>query len=285
VRAQITLGAVTLGLLLVGCGHSSSQRPAVAAYLKKVNRVEAKLVTPLSTVTTTGRQFTKIQSEGGSLTSLLYASQAQGLKRAGSRIRTLRGQLADLKAPAPARRLRSLLLQVIDLESKLTVQLEKLVLFLPRFNAALLPIAGATKNLEAVLSRQTAYGPSGVAALYAAKAAALRKFKGVLERVLRRLGRLSPPDVSKPDYKGEIASIQGMSTTAGQLASALVDGPSGDVQHLLVQFDRAATSNQTVAAQKTRIAAVKAYDRLSLKLNDLSQQADRERARLANTLA
>jgi hypothetical protein len=285
VRARLTLGAVAIGLLVAGCGQRTSERPAVAAYLKQVNKVESSLARPLATVTTTGTQFTNVQREGGSLTGLVDASQAQALKGASSRIQTLRTQLAGLRTPAPARRLRSLLLQVVDLQTELTTQLEKLVVFLPRFNAALQPIPAATRKLETALSRQTGYGPSGVAAVYAAKAAALRQFKAVLDHVLGRLRRLDPPQVSKPDYTGEIASLEGMSSTAGQLATALAAGPKGNVQQLLVQFNRAATSNQTVAAQKARIAAVRAYDGQSAKVNKLTREAELERSRLANTLS
>jgi hypothetical protein len=65
---------------------------------------------------------------------------------------------------------------------------------------------------------------------------------------------------------------------------ALAGGPHGNVQQLLIQFDRAATSNQTLAAQKARIAAVRAYDRASARLNKLTRAAELERLHLANNL-
>jgi hypothetical protein len=75
-----------------------------------------------------------------------------------------------------------------------------------------------------------------------------------------------------------------MSTSAGRLADALAGGAPTNVAPLLVAFDRAATSNQTVAVQRAEIAAVRAYDAQSVKLETLSRQIERERLRLADTL-
>lgn len=280
---RLTLVAVALVVLLSGCGHSSSQRSAVAAYLTHVNKIEAQLAEPLANVTATDNEFARAQGPGGSSTSLTYASENQKLNRAWSQIVGLRGRLASLETPVSATRLRALLLHVIDLQAGLTREMAKLVLFLPQFNVARQPLAGSTKRLEVALSRQTV-GPSGVAAVYAAKAAALRQFKSEADSILTRLRKLQPPAVAKPEYEDQIAALDGMSSSAGQLAGALTHGPTGNLQQLLAQFDRAATLNQTIGAQKARISAIRAYDGQSAKLTKLTQEADRERYRLASTL-
>ncbi len=276
--------ALILGVLLAGCGQHQSPRAAVAAYLKKVNKIEARMAKPLSRVTTTGTQFSQEQRSGGSLTGLLPVFQRQALLGAWSQIEVLRARLAGLKTPAPAVHLRSLLLEVIDGEAKLTRELAQLVVFLPRYNNDLRPLGPATRRLEAALSRQTAVGSAAVTAVYASKSAALRQFQSALNAVLAKLRRLQPPPVSKPDYAGQVRALKGMSATAGQLAVALQGGPAGSVQPLLAKFDRAATSNQTIAAQKARIAAVRAYDGESTRLAKLAQAAELERLRLANGL-
>jgi hypothetical protein len=277
--------ALILGGLLAGCGQHQSQRAAVALYLKQVNRIEKQLVTPLSKVTTTGTQFSQEQRSGGSLTSLLPISQQEALLGAWSQIEALRARLAALKTPPPAGHLRSLLLQVIDGQAGLTHELAQLVVFLPRYDEDLRPLGPATRRLEVALSQQTAFGSAAVTAVYAGKAAALRQFQSSLNRVLAKLRELVPPAVSKPDYTGQVAALRGMSTTAGQLAAALQGGPTSGVQQLLAKFDRAATSNQTISAQKARIAAVRAYDGESTRLAKLSQAAELERLRLANNLS
>jgi hypothetical protein len=47
---------------------------------------------------------------------------------------------------------------------------------------------------------------------------------------------------------------------------------------------QAAATPQTIRAQRARIAAAKAYDRLAAALRQLAAQAESERLRLANTL-
>lgn len=279
------LSALVLGGLLAGCGQQQGQRAAVAGYLRQVNRIETQLAAPLSKVTATGGQFAQQQHSGGSLTSLLPASEEQALLRSWSQIELLRAHLAGLKTPASALHLRSLLLQVVDGQATLTHELAQLVVFLPGYGQALRPLAPATRRLEVALSQQTAFGTAAVAAVYANKAAALRRFQSSLGGVLTKLRKLHPPAVSRPEYTGQLSALEGMSRAAGQLAAALQGGAPGNVQPLLAKFDRAATSNQTTAAQRARIAAVRTYDGESTRLARLSQEAERERLRLANSLS
>lgn len=281
----MTLASAALALLVAACGQSPGPRANVASYLKRVNKVEASLTAPLNAVTNAGQQFQQTQRSGGSLTNLVYESQQRQLMNAWSRVMAVRGRLAAIKAPAPAAHLRALLLQIIDTQARQTRQVAELVVFLPRYDAALAALGPATTRLRVALAQPTVYGAAAVAALDASKASALRRFKAQVDAIAGRLGRLRPPAVSKPDYDRQIASLRGMSSSAGKLASALGGGPQANLQPLLVQFDRAATSGQTVAAQKARIAAVRAFDGESAKLASLARAAELERLRLARTAA
>jgi hypothetical protein len=159
--------------------------------------------------------------------------------------------------------------------------------FLPRFSAALAPLGPATISLERVLTQTQAYGTAAVAALYTAKAQALRHFQGVTTGIvtrLHRLHRLHPPRVSMPQYRAELGSLTGMSSASGRLAGALAGGTPGNVTTLLVAFDRAAASTRSRSAQRAQIAAIKAYDAGAARLNRLSSAVAVERLRLANTL-
>jgi hypothetical protein len=283
-RLQTAMLAVALGLGVAGCGQQSTPRQEVAAYLTHVNRIESELSRPLETVTTAGRQFAQEQGSGGTLTNLVTSSHEQALLGALSQITAVRARLAAIRAPAAAANLRGLLLQIVDGEAELTREVARLVDFLPRFNAALRPLAPATRSLEHALSQPGASG-SSVAAEYAAKAAALRRFKHAVDGVVSELRGLQPPAVSRPQYETQLAALRGMSTSSGRLATAIADGPQGNVQPLLTAFDRAATLNQTISAQKAEIAAIRAYDDQSTRLARLSQAAEEERLRLANTLS
>jgi hypothetical protein len=284
VRRALALIAGTALLLTTGCGHSSSsERPAVARYVTRVNRIEAKLAAPLASITSIGAQFARAQGVGGG--SLSGFVEQSTMSTALRRIAALRRQLAAVRAPSPAAKLRDLLLEVIDAELRAARQLQKLVVFLPRFNAALAPLGADIARLETVLSRQSAYGAAAVAAVYAEKAAALRRFQSSLEAVLAKLRRLDPPAVSKPDYAAQVHALTGMSSNAGKLASALARDPQGsDVPPLLVAFDRAAASAQSASAQKAHRSAVRSYNAQLARINRLSQDAEAERTRLAATL-
>ena len=285
-RKRTTLAAVALTLLAAGCGQQQpTQREAVASYLKHVDRIESALTRPLSTVTSAGNQFAQEQARGGTLTNLVTASHRQALLGAWSQIVALRARLAAVKAPPAATRLRGLLVQIVDGQAALTRELAQLVDFLPRFSAALRPLAPATRHLQRALSQQSTSSSAGVAAAYASKAAALRQFQHAVDGVVAHLRGLQPPPVSHPQYQTQLASLQGMSSSAGRLASVLVAGQQGSIAHLLTEFDQAASINQTTAAQKAQIAAVRAYDGESARLKQLSQAAEEERLRLANTLA
>jgi hypothetical protein len=283
VRLRLALIASATLLLAAGCGQQSRQRPAVARYVKQVNAVEARLTSPLASITQIGASFARRQGAGGSSVSgfLQQATIAGALQR----IASLRGQLASVKTPPPAAHLRSLLLQVIDAQIAMTRQLAKMVVFLPRFSSALAPLTPALRRLEAVLSQQSAYGASAVAAVYAAKAAALRAFRKSVEGILARLRELRPPAVAKPDLEAEAHSLRGMGDSAGKLATALEQGPQGNTRPLLTAFGRAAASAQSPAARRAHATAIKAYDRQIARISSLSQDANLERLRLANSLA
>lgn len=279
-RSRTTLAAIACALLLGACGQRQSESAVLAAYLKQVNKVESAMATPLQTVSKAGADFSQVERQGGSLTGLVYGSEEQQLVGAWSHLRTLRGRLAALKAPPRAAHLRSLLLQIADGQAQMTREVAQLIAFLPRYNAALQPLGPATRRLESALlapaATTAAPGPG-----YASKAAALRRYQAEVDGALRRLRGLIPPAVSRPDYRGEMAALIGMSAGAGRLATALASGQTASVPVLLRQFDQAATSNQAVAAQKAEIAAVRAYDAAGTRLANLVRAADRERYRLA----
>jgi hypothetical protein len=275
---------LTAAVLAAGCGsHAQTQRPAVAKYVTQVNRVESTLTTPLSQVTRAGAAFATQLRSGPVTEGPLVNSAEQTLEGALTKIRAAQVRLALLPAPVPARHLRSLLLALTAGEASMTDEITRLVDYLPHFDAALAGLGPAAVSLEHVLSR-TATGQAAVNALYASKAAALRRFDLAVGLVLTRLRRLQPPAVSKPGYTAELASLKGMASSAGGLATALTSGSLGKVDPLLLSFDKAATESHSRAVQRAQIAAVRTYDGESAKLTKLQAKIAEERLRLDNYL-
>jgi hypothetical protein len=281
-----------VALLVGGCGQQqSSQRPAVAGYVKHVNTIEAALATPLASVASAGNAFSQEQRSSASREQrsdgilTLGPTPEQRLKKAWIEIQGLRTRLAAIRTPPPAEHLRVLLLELIDGQAAMTRQVEELVAFLPRYNTTLNSLGPATKRLEAVLSERTAYGTAAVSAVFASKAAALRQFQATTGTLVVQLRRLRPPPVSEPGYKAQVAALQAMGASAGRLAAMLASGSPSNVGPVLTQFDRAAASTDSVAVQKAEIAAARAYNSRVSALDTLSQKVALERLRLSNMLS
>lgn len=293
-RAGSALAVILLALLAGGCGQQqTSQRPAVADYVKQVNGIEAALAAPLASVTSAGNQFSQNQRAGGSVLSqrpagksilTLGPSPERTLQKAWIEIRALRTRLAAVRTPPSAERLRTLLLELIDGQAAMTHQIAELVAFLPGYTAALGPLAPAIRRLETALNQRTAYGAAAVNAVFASKAAALRGFQATTGSMLVQLHRLRPPPVSQPGYKAQVSALKEMGSSAGRLAAALASGGTSNVGPVLAEFDRAAANTDTVAVQKAEIAAARAYDSRVAALDTLSQKVALERLQLSNSL-
>ena len=214
---------------------------------------------------------------------LALAADEASLRRASTRIEALRRRLAAIEAPAPARRLRVLLLALAARQAELTHEVAGMVAFLPSFSSVLAPLAPATRRLSSVLAGTSTSGDSAPVA-DAAKAAALRVFADEIRSITAAVQRLHPPAVSRADDDTQLASLEGMSRSADRLADSLAAVDTATTVPLLTQFDRAATLDQTLGSQRARIAAIRAYDAKVASLTTLSDAIAVERLRLANTL-
>jgi hypothetical protein len=285
-RRRLVASLVLAGAL-AGCGHQqpSAQRTAVAAYLKRVQRVETRFTKPLATATQTGSKLAHGVSGGsGSFGKLALASTEGTLTAAIAQMQSLRAQLAAIPAPAATGHLRTLVLQLADRQIGLAREVGGLVTFLPQFNAAMRPLPAAIGRLQGVLRLSGSYTPAVLATVYAQKATALRRFKSAVAAIAADLARLHPPAVSAPGYRTQLASLRGMSTAAGRLAAALTAANAAAIRPQLIAFDRAATLNRTTGAQRAQIAAIRAFNADVNSLRTLATKIDVERYRLDTTL-
>lgn len=269
-----TLAAVALALLVAGCGGSTpaTSRPAVAAYVIRVNTIETQLAAPLKTVTVAGARLAVS-------TNAINRVQVRRLQGAVGRITALRRKLSRLPVPAAARQLRILVLLLAGGEVDMTNELSGLFQFLPRYSDALREMEPSTTQLQTALA-----GPAGSSSdARAAKARALNRYLAALAALARTLRSLMPPPVAKPQYETELRSLSGMQASAGALAQALTSG-SRDVSSKLVAFDRAAVQTESLPAQRVEIAAIRSYDASVAKLETLAQQIAEVRLKLAETL-
>jgi hypothetical protein len=276
--------ALLIALTVAGCGagHANSARKQLAAYIDHVNRIEKQLQRPLNTVADAGRSFATDQtSTVGAFGRFVTGSQQGKMLGALGQMRRLRVRLAALEAPAPATRLRALLLEVVDRQEALTMQTAELIGFLPGFQAALKPLTPALARLERALSVKGGSGAAAVRASYLHKGLALRVFEAEAVNIVTALDRLRPPQVARPLWLFQVHALRRMHAAAAALVVALYSGRLGGVPRLLYEFELAAAAPRSLAAQRAEIAAVKAYDARITALNRLAQRAEAQRYALS----
>jgi hypothetical protein len=269
VLARLIPAALVLALLLPGCGGDGgpSRRELVADYVKDVNIVQQELTAPRLAISNASRDLAQPVGDP--------AAVEAKLRRAARTIDRLRHRLAALQAPADAGRLRSLMLELLEREAALAREVAALAVFIPAFESTLRPLGAAGAKLKTALSAETSVDE---------KAAALEAYSAELGRVLRRLRPLRPPPVSAPAFESQVTTLERTRASTSALARALREKRSEDLPELLRRFDRAAVSNQSLAAQRARIQAVRAYNARVRGLDTLVIRMQRERLRLQNEL-
>ncbi|HEY6961295.1 MAG TPA: hypothetical protein VI408_05325 [Gaiellaceae bacterium] len=255
--------------LLAGCG-GHSKRAQIADYITRVNDVEKGMAGPLREVSVANRTFAKQQSDPQVRADLATSQKT---------MRQLRHRLSLITPPAEAEKLHSLLLQLVDQEVALTDEVRKFAVFASTYQGVLQPVQTASNALKAQLSQSTK-GRAAAKRLNAEKARDLEAYAATLGSVRAALARLDPPDVWKPTFRQQLSSLSQLQQASLALAGAIGKNDTAAIPTLLERFDAAAVANQSVAAQKRQIAAVKAYDGKIRRIIRLAQRVQLERVAL-----
>jgi hypothetical protein len=287
---------LVLALAASGCGGSGDskalRRQQVTQYIDRVNVVEGQLRAPLLQIAKTYKGFSTKGAAVGHM--------APSFARAETTLGTLQTRLARIVAPADARQLRHLLLTFVGGEKELAHELTTLAVFLPRFSAALQPLAPADKTLQTTLAAIKVPTPKSVptkqlkaaraayqkaiAAAGAGQAAALETYLNAIGKVQAQLRRLRPPPAMAPAYRTQLLTLGRVVASGNALVAALDAKKYAQVAALDRRFELAATASTSLTAQRAQIAAVKAYDGRVRATGKLALKVDGERARLQKTL-
>jgi hypothetical protein len=257
--------AVLVAFLAAGCGHGSGQREAVAVYIARVNSVEVALTSPLQAITTANRDFARHQGAPAAI--------SRDLRQAAMEVDALARRLAALNPPSDAVHLQPLLVEFARGEAALGREVASLATFLPAFSQTLRPLRPAGITLERTLKSN---------AQAQVKAAVLDTYAVIAGGVIGQLRGLHPPHVSASLYNDQVATLEHVRDSGRSLARALRDKRTKDLPTLLRRFNLAAVGNQSIAAQKAQIAAVRAYndrirglDRLQVRISRAQTQLDK----------
>jgi hypothetical protein len=264
-RARACL--VVVAVALAGCGGGSDRRDAVDRYVREANTVQNGLRRPLIDVAHATREF-------GTRASDLEKERPR-LVKATRTFAVLQRRLERLEPPPDARRLHRLLLRLVSTERSLTDELRRVVVVVPELDAASRPVASAGKRLQAELDGAKT-GPT--------QAAALDRYGAALAAPLRTLRAVDPPPLLEPLRASQIETLVRLRRNGAQLASALRQRREADVAPLVARFQAAARTPETLAAQRARIAAIKAYNARVKAVATLAAAVQRERDRLDREL-
>jgi hypothetical protein len=273
-RTRHAVLALALAAVVAGCG-GNSKHAAVEDYINRVNAVEKGMAGPIGQVTQANKDFARSQTAPGMHAQLVKSERT---------LSVLQGRLVAIAAPPEAAHLKAMLVDLVAREVALTHEIVQLSAFVPSYQAALKPLVRADRALKSQLGA-SAKGVAATKALNAQKAEQLDAYAAIVGSALATIAPLEPPPVWRPAYASELGALGKLRSAASGLADAIRANDAKAVPKLLQRFDAAAVADQSLAAQKRQIGAVKAYDARIRRITTLASKVQKERARLQKTYA
>jgi hypothetical protein len=289
IAAAVAVGAA-LVVTLAGRSPASPKHKAVATYIKAVDQIQQQMQAQLTKTVKAYRAFSSSGTPPKTLTPQLLQAE-QTLQR-------LQRRIVALTAPAPARHLRALLIQLMGTEVSSAHEIGQLSAFAPQYSMLL----KQAKTAGAVLSRglasvkpptahkirgtkqqvqkaQVAFAAAAAAAA-AQQADALDVYVVKIAALEARLRKLRPPTVMSPSYRTQLRTLDASRRSGSALALELRKLNRSRVGLLGRKFTLAARLAGSVSAQKAEIAAIKAYNRRVRAVGTMEGEIQRELARL-----
>jgi hypothetical protein len=259
---------VIAALAASGCGGDDhSRRDAVDQYIREINTIQARLRSPLAAVAIATRSFSTRPAE--------LRSERVRLARAEQTIVRLQRRIDKLEAPQDARTLHRRLVTLLRAERGLTHELLRVAVVQPELDDATRAVGPAGKAFQAELA---------AAKTGREQAAALDRYGAKLARPIEKLRAVHPPPLLEPVRDAQLATLTRLRSTGRSLAAALRKRQARQAGQLVQRFQAAARTGDTVAAQRARIAAVKAYNVRVARVSRLAALVQRERDRLDRKL-
>lgn len=228
-------------MVLVGRGddgETAERRQAVSAYIVEVNTTQQTLILELERVSLAYRRLQFKDKPD--------PKQLARVEEAEHTLRNLRSRLAELDAPPEARRLRSLILRLVDLQAELAQEVAGMARYIPVQAAESRKLAASTKTLRDEL---------GAAKTGATQREAFDTYRGALLASVRRLEDATAPAVLAPSRTEEIERLGRLATLAQDLGKALEDQDANDVDQLFPRFVQTSASTGTTRAERDAVLA------------------------------
>lgn len=282
--------AAALVVTLAGRSPASPKHKAVAAYIKAVDQIQQQMQAQLTDTVKAYRAF----SNGGAPSKSLTPQLLQAEKT----LQRLRRRIVALPAPAPAKRLRALLVQLTDSEVSTAHEIGRLSAYAPQYSAVLKqaktvgaelshqlgavkpPTAHKIRGTKQQVQKAQAAFTAAATAAASAQADAIDAYVAKIAVLSARLRKLRPPPVMTPSYRTELQTLAASRRSGLALALELRKANRSQVAVLGRKFTLAARLAGSVSAQKAQIAAIKAYNVRARAIGTLQGKIQQELAKL-----
>lgn len=259
------VGSVLAVLLLAGCGGGakSARRGDVNHYVANVNDVEHGTLTSWNELRNT---------YSGLARGKISTTQLRRFAKVPTTIRVLRARVAGMPPPADARRLRALLLRLLDLDAAFADEVSTFARYVRAVRPLQARVGRDTLDLRQALRRaHSTRAQQQVLDRFAARLTALRV----------QLLRLRPPAALAPWHGEQAGRVQALRHGARELARGLERHDRESMRRGLAELTNAASGAPVTVADR---AAILAFDGRLARLRIAAAAVSREEARLTRRL-
>jgi hypothetical protein len=261
---RVAAGVIAAGLALAGCGSTDDhRRDAVNGYIKQVNDAQREALLPWQRA-----QAGYVAVGSGKVTE----SELRDLARAPKTIRDLRARIASVEAPDDARRLRTRLLRLLDLDAQFASEVQTFSRYVRDVTPLEQQVAARTVQLRRTLQRSPASE---------LEQQALHRYAVQLDGLAARLERLAPPRALAPWHAQQVARLTTLRRGARDLTRGLATRDVAITRQGLEALAQAASTSPVTVADRT---AVVAYNKRLRRIDAAAAAVAAEQRRLTQEL-
>lgn len=259
------IGSVIALALLAGCGGGAKadRRHDVNHYIARVNDVEHGTLTSWNETRNT---------YSGLARGKITAAQLRRFAKVSATIRLMRARVARMPPPNDAKRLRALLLRLLDLDAAFADEVNRFAHYVRAVQPLQARVGRDTLGLRRALhqSRTTR-----------AQREALDRYAVALITLRSQLLRLQPPAALAPWHGEQTRRVAALRHGALELARGLGGRDRAAMRRGLTELTNAASAAPVTVADR---AAIVAFDRRLGRLRVAASAVSREEARLTREL-
>jgi hypothetical protein len=266
-RAAGAVILVAATVVVAGCGGADhTRRNAVNAYFDRVDAAQGQVRLQAVPIENAFAKFSTVHNS---------KTETRALVRANAMFERTLAKLKRARPPADARRVHADLLRLYGLEAGVAHELVAMTRFVPRYDAALVPLRPAHSTLASEL--KTAKGWQEIAA-------AFERYRVSLAGVLARLRRLSAPVTLRPAFDGESAALTRSIALCSSIETALEKHDAKQTAAGITALSGLGTQTSAGRVQGELAAAAKAYNARLARISSLSVRIGHERDALVGEL-